>query len=151
MVMTFRNPRYNQFGTIDIEVEDPERGWMPFTASPDDPEQHGRDMHAAVIAAGHINPYVAPPEPTAEEARAAMPALTRRQFRLGMRDLGITSSMIDAGILSITDEDAREIAQIEWEDATSFERLHPMVVMLSTAFEIAPEALDAAWSEAAGY
>lgn len=80
-----------------------------------------------------------------------MPALTRRQFRLGMRNLGITSSMIDAAILSIVDEDAREIAQIEWEDATSFERLHPLVVMLSTAFNISPEALDTAWSEAAGY
>lgn len=146
----FRNPCWNRRGTIDVEIKVGDE-WLPFTASPDDPEQRGRDIHAALIEAVHISPYVAPPEPTAEDVRAAMPALTRRQFRLGMRDIGITSSMIDAAILSIVDEDAREIAQIEWEDATSFERLHPLVVMLSTAFKITPEALDTAWSEAAGY
>ena len=40
--MKFRNAHYNQFGTIDCEIEHPVFGWIPFTASPDDVEELGR-------------------------------------------------------------------------------------------------------------
>lgn len=48
--MEWRNARYNQHGTIDVEILLPEHGWIPFTASPDDPEEHGRLIHAEVMA-----------------------------------------------------------------------------------------------------
>ena len=44
---------------IDCEIEHPNFGWLPFTASPDDTEEHGRAIHAAALAMGPA-PYVSP-------------------------------------------------------------------------------------------
>lgn len=63
MTMAFRNPAYNHLGTIDVEVEHPAFGWMPFTASPDDISTEGRDLYQAVVAAGDIAPYVPSEQP----------------------------------------------------------------------------------------
>lgn len=43
--MEYRNPRYNRWGSIDVEINHPDSGWIPFTASPDDPERYGRDIY----------------------------------------------------------------------------------------------------------
>lgn len=47
---------------IDCEFNHPVYGWIPFTAHKDDSEQHGRGIHAALVAgqAGDIAPYVPP-------------------------------------------------------------------------------------------
>lgn len=58
--MEYRNPRYNRHGTIDIELDHPTLGTIPFTASPNDPNEHGREIYAALIAAGGISPYEPP-------------------------------------------------------------------------------------------
>lgn len=42
--MDIRNPRYNDDATIDCEINHPDFGWIPFTASPDDIEAHGREI-----------------------------------------------------------------------------------------------------------
>lgn len=69
--METRNPQYNAAGTIDLEINHPEFGWIPFTATPDDVEEHGRQIFAEALAGnfGPIAPYVAPvvPEPTLEQ------------------------------------------------------------------------------------
>lgn len=39
--MQSRNAKYNEHGTIDCEINHPYYGWIPFTASPDDPEDYG--------------------------------------------------------------------------------------------------------------
>jgi hypothetical protein len=57
--MNYRNATYNARGTIDCEIEHPEYGWIPFTASPDDVEPRGREIFAAAEASAA--PYVAPP------------------------------------------------------------------------------------------
>lgn len=57
--MQIKNIRYNQHGTIDCEIDHPQFGWIPFTADPDDCEQHGRDIYAAALAAGPA-PYEPP-------------------------------------------------------------------------------------------
>lgn len=68
--MNYRNPIYNQFNTIDCEVEHPEYGWIPFTASPDDVEEHGRELYNEIKKNGNIAPYVPPSEEKlAEEIR----------------------------------------------------------------------------------
>lgn len=51
-MMEWRNPRYNHVGTIDCEVNVPGLGWVPFTASPDDVEEHGRALYAEILASG---------------------------------------------------------------------------------------------------
>jgi Arc/MetJ-type ribon-helix-helix transcriptional regulator len=58
--MNIRNAKYNENGAIDCEIEHPEFGWIPFTASPDDVEQHGRDIYEALIDAGNVSEYAEP-------------------------------------------------------------------------------------------
>lgn len=71
-----RNPRYNADGTIDCELSYPDldMAWVPFTASPDDPEEFGRSIYQMLIdgQAGPIAPYIqSEPVPlTLEEVQA---------------------------------------------------------------------------------
>lgn len=58
--MQIRNPIYTATGNIDCEIEHPHFGWIPFTASPDDAEEHGRVIYAAALEMDPA-PYVAAP------------------------------------------------------------------------------------------
>lgn len=60
-MMETRNPKYNALGTIDCEIEHPVFGWIPFTASPDDVEETGRDLYVQLLTAGGIAPYTPDP------------------------------------------------------------------------------------------
>lgn len=74
------NARHNEHGTIDVDLEHPEYGLIPFTASPNDPEEHGRTIYARALAgeAGEIAPYQPPPaEEVAEHVRAERNELLR--------------------------------------------------------------------------
>lgn len=42
--MEIRSAKYNADGTIDCEIDHPDFGRIPFTASPDDVEPHGREI-----------------------------------------------------------------------------------------------------------
>src|SRR3990167_495188 len=83
--MQTRNLKYNRSGTVDMEIEHPVYGWLPFTASPNDSEQHGRELYAAAIAGtlGAITAYVAPIKTAAEERailQAQIDTLERQQL-----------------------------------------------------------------------
>lgn len=39
-----RNPARNADGTVNVEILHPAFGWLPFTASPNDTEPHGREL-----------------------------------------------------------------------------------------------------------
>lgn len=93
------------------------------------------------------DPYV---PPTVEEIRSQMPALTRREFRRGMLLLQIPSSAIDAAIAGIQDPNERELAEIDWQEASQFDRNHHLVTLLSQAFGLSQEAIDTAWMEVYG-
>jgi len=62
--MEARNPQYSKAdnSTIDVEVNHPTHGWIPFTADPNDTEAHGREIHAKALAGeyGVIAAYVGP-------------------------------------------------------------------------------------------
>jgi len=75
--MNYRNPTYTSDGAIDCEIEHPDYGWIPFTASADDAEQHGRDLFAAITDAGGIAPYV-PPTPAPITAQQVKDEAYRR-------------------------------------------------------------------------
>lgn len=70
--MQVKNPKYNHAGCVDCEIEHPVYGWIPFTASPDDVEQHGRELYAEAISGkfGPIAAYVPPPPPSVEQIAA---------------------------------------------------------------------------------
>jgi hypothetical protein len=83
-----RNPKYNEQGTIDCEIEIREGVWVPFTANPDDVEESGREIYATALAASPAA-YVAPD-----------PAIALAQARAGVnreRDLRMTSTFAFAG------------------------------------------------------
>ena len=89
-----KNLIYNAHGTVDMIIDHPQYGWIPFTADPNDTEQLGKDLYAAAIAGtlGTIAAYIAP-IPTsagqkaviqsqidAQERAQLMPRLTREVF-----------------------------------------------------------------------
>jgi len=78
-----------------------------------------------------------------------MPTLTSRQLRLGLVLNGISLSSVEAAIDAIEDPTDREVARIEWEYATTFERSHPLIEQVGTALGLTPEQIDDMWSEAA--
>ena len=61
--MQVRNPKYNDQATVDLEIDHPEFGWIPFTASPNDSEELSRTLYSQAIAGdfGAILPYTPPP------------------------------------------------------------------------------------------
>jgi len=75
-----RNPIYNSSGTIDCEIEISPGDWVPFTASPDDVEAHGRAIYAVALEGGPT-PYVAPviPAITLAELRASIAPISPLQ------------------------------------------------------------------------
>lgn len=96
-MMDFRNAEYLSDGRIKAEVDHPRFGWIPHTASPDDPATS--ELFATMDASGAVAAYVAPPEPTAEElleaARQAA-AVDRVVFLLGLFNMGkITTEIAD--------------------------------------------------------
>ena len=57
--MKTRNASFNKFGSIDCEINHPNFGWIPFTASPDDVEPIGAEVFNAAKASAAA--YVEPP------------------------------------------------------------------------------------------
>jgi len=85
--MIITNPTWAnaQQTLINCQIEHPEYGLIPFTASADDPEQHGRDIHAAILAGEHgpIAAYVPPPVATPDQMWAAIKAERDRRSDAG--------------------------------------------------------------------
>ena len=79
--MQVKNPQYNTLNTIDCEIEHPQFGWIPFTASPDDTEQTGRDIYAQAVAGdyGPVAPYTAPAK-LPEQIQAEIVTSTQRRL-----------------------------------------------------------------------
>jgi len=60
MDFNYKNAIYNHFNTIDCEIDHPQYGWIPFTASPNDCEEHGRKLYHKIKKNGNISPYIPP-------------------------------------------------------------------------------------------
>ena len=84
--MEFKNAIYKENGTIDMEINHPVYGLIPFTASPDDPEEHGRLLFADAQATAA--PYVAPP-PDVPRLLAQLSAARKAQEQQGVTLNGI--------------------------------------------------------------
>jgi hypothetical protein len=68
---------------IDCEINHAKYGWIPFTASPDDVEAHGRKLFAE-LSKGEVAEYAPPPPPTNEQL--ASDARTKRNALLAATD-----------------------------------------------------------------
>lgn len=92
-----------------------------------------------------VAPYA---PPTAEDLRATMAPVTARQLRLTLIRNGFSLAAISAAIDALPEGQARDEAHVEWEYATTFERLSVTLLTIASALHLSPEAVDAMWIEA---
>jgi hypothetical protein len=78
----------------------------------------------------------------------ASAAITPRQARLVLAKHGLLTGVTDA-IAAIEDEQQRQVAEIEWEYATTIERAAPWVNDLYGSLGLTPEGVDELFREAA--
>ncbi|PRD42329.1 hypothetical protein C5748_16155 [Phyllobacterium phragmitis] len=129
---------------FDALVELDGIGLVPFTAVPDSDTEYGREIWEKGVA-GEYGPISEFLPLTPEEARAVMPNLTARQLRLGLLSLGKLEGVSVA--IELLPEPDRSQAQIEWQYATEFRRLHPLIVQLIPGLELTDEQVDTVWTE----
>lgn len=75
-------------------------------------------------------------------------SLTRRQFRLTLIANNYNLESIDALIAQIPDATQRQFTQIEWQDANTFERYNPSLLLMASMLEINSEMLNQMWAQA---
>ena len=78
----------------------------------------------------------------------AVKPLTRRQFRLALVANGYNLSDIEALIAQIPDPIQRQFTQIEWQDANTFERHNPSLLLMASMLEISSDQLNQMWAQA---
>ena len=132
--MNIRNVKYNAAGTIDCEISHPKFGWIPFTASPDDPEGHGRDIYAVAITM-NPEPYFGPDAEEQLAIERANMVCSPAQMRLTLHRMGLL-----AQVQAIADADTE--ASIIWEYATNIERNSLLIDALGGENGFTPEQID---------
>lgn len=84
-----------------------------------------------------------------QDARQVIPPpVTRRQLKRWLHSRGLLNS-VPALIATIADDDARALAQIDWDDAATFDADNHLVLTFAAALGMTREQLHAAWIEAA--
>lgn len=81
----------------------------------------------------------------------ALPTLTRRQFRLALVTNSYSLTDIEALIAQIEDDMQRQIIQVEWQDATVFERNNSSLLAMSALMGLSVEQVDALWAQALAF
>jgi hypothetical protein len=131
--------RYTETGLILAVIDGVEM------TVPDDMANRHRAMLAEWEAKGNvITPYTEPTL-TPEERRERMPNLTARQIRLGLLQLGKLAG-VQAAINALP-EPAKSEATIEWDFASEFRRLHPLIVQLIPLLGLTDEQVDPVWEQ----
>lgn len=87
-----------------------------------------------------IPAYVAPP--------ALLPPITKRQLRLTLVRSGISLAQVEAAIEAMPEGLEKAEAQIEWADASEFERSHPTLLLIASALGLTEAQVNAMWLEA---
>ena len=81
-----------------------------------------------------------------QERLASMKPLKRRQFRLTLAMNGFDLKQVEALIEGIEDPMQRTIAQIEWQDATDFERTNPTLLKMTELMGLTTAQVDQLWA-----
>lgn len=74
--------------------------------------------------------------------------VTKRQLRLTLVRNGISLATVDAAIASMPEGIEKQEAQIEWADASTFNRNHPTLLLIASALGLTEAQVDAMWREA---
>lgn len=137
-MLQFRNPAYNVSGTIDMEIETQDFGWIPFTASPNDATDYGPALYAAAVAAGNVAPYVAP-----VVVLVVPDSVSARQFHLQLSVAGLRDQ-VTAWVAAQSVE-----VQDAFEYSGSFVRSEPMMEAGFAALGSTSAQVDAFFTAAA--
>lgn len=140
--MNAKEPKFTKSGDIDLLVEHPVHGWIPFTASPNDCEEHGRELFTQAKAGefGEVAAYVEPelsPELTPQ-------IVTMRQARLALLQLGYLD-IVNTTIANMTGAEGAA-AKIEWEYAQTVDIKSPLVITMTAMLSLTEEQLDSLFS-----
>lgn len=107
---------------------------------PDGEFEYDPDRDEWVPQAGpDLSPY---------ELRELMKPVTKRHLRLTLVRNGISLAQVEAAIASMPDGLAKQEAEIEWQDASEFGRLHPTLLLVAEALGLSPEKVDQMWEQA---
>lgn len=134
--MEIRKPAFTEDGRIDCDIKHPIFGWIPFTASKDDPEELGRKVFAAALAMGPAA-HVPEPEPDPLEAERAGMIVSRFQAKAALYQAGILGQ-----IEELLNSSENFIHRLAWQEAVEFRRDSPTIQFLSEEMGLSPEALD---------
>ncbi|NTB01066.1 hypothetical protein [Agrobacterium tumefaciens] len=108
------------------------------------------DSGKAVTIAGGFG--ITTPTPAEEGGGANTDALTmpitRRQLRLTLVRNGIALASVETAIATMPDGLTKEEAQIEWADASTFNRNHPTLLLIASALGLTEAQVDAMWRQA---
>lgn len=99
-----------------------------------------KEVEAWIAAGNTPEAYVSVPPPP--------PPITRRQLRLTLVRNGISLSAVEAAIEAMPDGLEKAEAQIEWADASTFERSHPTLLLIASALGLSEEQIDVMWRQA---
>lgn len=121
--MQFRNPELNDDGTIDCEVNHPEFGWIPFTASPSDVEPHGREVFSKAMDTNPPKKVI--PTPIFDAVKAAKEARLKRDGLLRASDWSqMPDAPVDKSVWATYRQALRDVPQqagfpenITWPEA----------------------------------
>lgn len=126
---------FTEGGSIRVELDGVEMN------VPDDMSNRHRQLVAEWEAAGNTIPAYEPqPQP--------LVPLSRRQLRLGLLANGITTADVEVAIAATPDAMERAVAEIEWADASTYERDHHLIEQVGTALGLSPEQIDTMWETA---
>lgn len=96
---------------------------------------------------------LANPPKTAEqqlqEWRETLSEISPKQLRIVLLENGITSAQVDDAISAIEDNHTKQVAMIEWQYATGYQRNNPNLIMIATQLlGLSDEQIDAMWQSA---
>jgi len=138
--------------TCDVTVEG--LGKMPFSVGHRTDTSYGIKLWQEFQdgAHGSIAPFVPPPAPTIEEARAMMPTLARWRVHAAISLVPGLREKIDAAIAAMP-EPEKTISQSKLEHVENYSRTDPLFDRIGGTPEIgfSPEDIDQLWGTAAAF
>ena len=147
-IKNVKNPQWAnaEHTLIDVTLETDAYGEIPFSASPNDVEAHGRGIFADVVAGkfGPIAEYVPPVVPVVvpQEISKAQGIVVMSEVPVGDSNLWLT-------VKAYFDTEADEISRDLFKAVTVFNRQSPMLNALKDRFGLDDAALDLLFIEGA--
>jgi hypothetical protein len=136
--VSYRSPRWNRYGTIDVELEHPVYGWIEFTATPYDEVAFGRLLYAEIVGSGVL--IEGDPNPDLNQV-----ALEDWRHSTRVSAFQAKAMLLQAGYwddVAAFMADADPVTRLAWETAQEFERLSPTILELAEALGISDTELD---------